>query len=123
MVQAFSRIYGSDPVELTLTDRDTQAVAQLKRRYESQDWLYGKPIPFSCTREDHFPWGYLQLQLFIQDSRIHTLRVYTDATDHTLSDTVSQALSQVPFSVEEMSRAVSHLNIAEDLAQLFHKAL
>ena len=123
MVQAFSRIYGSDPVELTLTDRDAQVVAQLKCRYESQDWLYGKPIPFSCTMEDHFPWGHLQLQLFIQDSRIHTLRVYTDATDHTLSDTVSQALSQVPFSVEEMSRAVSHLNIAEDLAQLFHKAL
>ena len=123
MVQAFSQIYGGDPVELTMTDADTQAVAQLKSRYESQDWLFGNPIPFSCTMEDHFPWGHLQLQLFIQNSRIHALRVYTDATDHTLSDTISQALSDVSFSVEEMSRAVSHLDIGADLTALFQKSL
>ncbi len=123
MVQAFAEIYGGAPVELNLTEADIQAVTQLKGRYESQDWLYGKPIPFSCTMEEHFPWGHLQIQLFIQNGRIGSLRVYTDATDHTLSDTVSQALSGVRFSPEDISRAVSHLEIGNDLAKLFQNAL
>lgn len=116
MQQAFSEIYGDAAKELILSETDIQAVTALKRRYESEDWLFGRPLPFSCTLEGHFLWGHLQLQLQVENGIIQDLQVYTDAMDGELPQKLSDALYGIPFQADRMVQAVSALEIGNDLA-------
>jgi len=123
MQQAFSEIYAGTAKELILSETDIQAVTALKCRYESEDWLFCRPLPFSCILEEHFSWGHLQLQLQVENGIIQDLQVYTDANDHTLADVISRALSGTVFSAEGISGATSQLDIGADLTKLFKQAL
>lgn len=123
MVQAFSEIYGGTPVELALTEADRQAVTQLKSRYESQDWLFGKPIPFSCSLEGHFSFGSLQLQLFVENGVICSVQVYTDAMDADLPQKLSAVLSHCPFQADAMTKAILPLPIGNELSDFIQQQL
>ena len=117
MVQAFGTVYNCTPEKLTLTDADRQTVQLLRNRYESQDWLFGKPMPFSCQLEGHFPWGHLQLQLQVEGGIIQNAAAYTDAMDSTLSEQICQVLSGCSFQANAMDHALSRLEAGQDLCR------
>lgn len=107
MIQAFSQLYGGDPEMLQLTAEDLNAVQLLKQQYESQEWLYGKPMPFTCTLENRFSFGSVQLQLQVEAGVIRNLQVYTDAMDASLPEKLSQALIGCLFQTDAMTSALS----------------
>ena len=94
-----------------------QAVAYLKTRYASQDWLFGKPMPFSCTLENHFSFGHLTLQFFVESGIIQSIQVFTDAMDADLPQKLSAAFINAPFQTTAMVNAVLHLDIGSELSQ------
>ena len=96
MAQAFGEIYGT-PEILTLSPQDKQAVSKLKEKYESQQWLFGRSMAFSCCLEGHFSFGHLQLQLQVDSGTITDLQVYTDAMDADLPQKLTEALRNCPF--------------------------
>lgn len=121
MVQAFQEVYGGIAARLSLTDGDTQKAALLQKHYGSQDWLFGKPMPFSCTLEGHFSFGNLQLQLFVEGGVIRTLQVYTDAMDADLPQKLTDTLSSCPFRADTMVQAVMPLEIGNELGHFIRK--
>ena len=123
MIQAFAAVYGGEPAPLILSSEDTAEILQLKQRYESQQWLYGKPLPFSCTLEGHFPFGNLQLQLSVEQGVITAMQCYTDAMDSELPDKLSAVLIGCPFQANTMCQAVSALEIGDDLIPFLQSQL
>lgn len=121
MMQAFAEVYSGEPVPFPLCDQN--AIVSLKNRYESRDWLYGKPFPFSCTLEGHFPFGSLQLQLSAEQGIITALQCYTDAMDSTLPEKLSCVLIGCPFQAEAMCQAVAHLEIGDHLIPFIQNQL
>lgn len=121
MVQAFSEIYGVTPQALPFTDADNAEIIKLKTRYESEDWLYGKPMPFSCTLENHFSFGNLQLQLFVEGGIIRSLQVYTDAMDADLPQKLANVLTGCPFRADAMTQAVTPMEFGTELGQFIHR--
>lgn len=117
MIQAFQDIYGSHAAPLSLTAEDMQAVLNLKKRYSSQDWLFGKPMPFTCTLENHFSFGHLSLQFFVESGIIQSIQVYTDAMDADLPQKLSSVFYNCPFQTAAMVDAVLHLDIGNELSQ------
>ena len=115
-MQAFGKIYGGQPEPLSLSEDDNAAVLQLRQRYASEDWLFGKPMPFSCILEGHFSFGSLQLQIFVENGVICSVQVYTDAMDADLPQKLSNALTCCPFQAEDMVKAVLPLEIGKELA-------
>lgn len=120
MVQAFGKVYGSQPETLFLSQDDNAAVIQLQERYASEDWLFGKPMPFSCTLEGRFSFGGLQLQLFVESGVIRSIQVYTDAMDADLPEKLTNALANCPFQADAIIKAVADLEIATELSQFIH---
>lgn len=116
MVQAFSEIYGGCPQPLPLCEAENAQILQLRQRYAGEDWLYGKPMPFSCTLEGRFSFGSLQLQLSVEGGVITGLQAYTDAMDAELPGTISAVLAHCPFQAEDMVKAVLPLEIGKELA-------
>ena len=115
MEQAFGSVYGSAPQSLSLTDEDRQAVGQLSQRYQSEDWLFGKPMPFSCALEGHFSWGHLELLLQIQNGIVQNVTAYTDAMDSDLSCKLSHALTGCAFRPDTVKAALSGLEVGGEL--------
>lgn len=116
MTRAFGTIYGSTPQPFFLSEQSRQAVLQLQARYGSEEWLFGKPMPFSCGLEGHFPWGHLELLLQIEGGVIQNTTVYTDAMDSTLPEQICSALNGCAFQTDAMEKAFSGLEKAEDLS-------
>ncbi len=115
MVQAFSEIYGATPQTLLLSKEDLELTDTLSRKYASEEWLFGKPIPFSCNLEGKLPFGYLQIQLCVEKGIITDLQVYTDAMDTTLAEEIRSALHKIPFRADAMKQAVSQCSYSQDL--------
>lgn len=122
MLRAFEEVYGNQVAPFILCDPD--AVLALKSRYESQQWLYGKPFPFSCTLEGYFSFGNLQLQLSVEQGVITALQCYTDAMDSQLPEKISLALSGCPFQTEAMVNALASTEVGAELGQfIIHQNL
>ena len=117
MVQAFAEIYGGTPQELPLSDSAQAQVLQLRQQYAGEDWLFGKPLPFTCTLGGHFSFGHLDIQLFVESGIIQSVQVYTDAMDADLPQKLSDSLVNCPFQADAMIKAVANLEIGDELSQ------
>ncbi len=121
MVQAFAEVYGSQPASFTIGD--WEEVLLLKTRYESDEWLFGKPFPFSCTLEGHLPFGNLQLQLSVEQGIITAMQCYTDAMDSELPDKLSAVLIGCPLQADAMCQAISGLEFKDSLIPFIQNQL
>lgn len=117
MASAFGTVYGSEPKPFVLSEQDRQSVLQLQTRYGSEEWLFGKPMPFSCELEGHFTWGHLQLQLQIEGGIIQNVAVYTDAMDCSFAEQLSAVLTGCAFRLDAMEKAFCTLENGTDLCQ------
>lgn len=113
MATAFAEVYGGNAATLTLNSGDMTEVAALKEKYSSWEYLFGTPLPFSFQCEEHFSWGHIQLQLNVREGIITGGKLYSDAMDWALSETVESVLMGCRFEIAAMEKAL----LASDLAQ------
>jgi len=120
MLHSFAQVYGEDPKSLFLSQDDKAVILKLRQRYASEDWLFSKPMPFSCTIEGHFSFGNLQLMLSVEAGIINGVQVYTDAMDAELSQKLAVCLTGCPFQTDPITQAVSALDVGTELAEFIH---
>ena len=114
MRAAFEEIYGKCE-HLSLTQQDHQQILQLRDRYESQPWLLGRVLPFSCRMDGRLSFGQLELQLQIEGGVIRDLQAYTDAMDADLPQKIIQALKNCPLESSSLQIALKDLAIGDEL--------
>ncbi len=119
MQRAFGELYGGTPVSLPLPEQE--AILPLRTRYESESWLYGKPMPFSCRLNGSFSWGNLEILLSVEGGVIKGVQVYTDAMEHTLAQQLTAVLTGCPFRAGDMIKAVSPLENGTDMASFIRE--
>ncbi len=107
MGQAFATVYGGKPEAVTIPPCDLPAIQAQAEEYGSWDYLYGTPLPFSFSCESRFSWGQVQLQLQAKDGCITAVRVYTDAMDWLLEETLQRALTGCRFQIEALQQALA----------------
>lgn len=104
MIKAFEMVYNMTSVERT--DINPEIISHLAAEYGSWDYLYGSPIPFSFSCEDHFSWGNVQLQAEISNGIIKTVKLYTDSMDWNLSEQIQSALTNCRFEKEAICKVI-----------------
>lgn len=121
MLRAFEEIYGGTAQTLFLSDTD--AVIRLQERYSSEEWLFGKPMPFSCTMDGHFSFGNLQLQFSVEQGIITGIRCYTDAMDSELPEKLSAVLTGCAFQADAIRKQLIAMEIGEELSSFIQTQL
>lgn len=106
MAEAFCKVYGMVAEPLTLTDADFNTIEKVTEEYASWEYLYGTPLPFTFECEARFDWGYIQLQLEAKDGIIRNTKVYSDAMDWALPQTVEKALIGCRFETSAMQKVL-----------------
>ena len=115
------------PRDARLTEADREQMREMRIRFESWDWTFGRRIPFDLEEQARFPWGEADLQLHIEAGRIRDCRCYTDAMDPLWTEGMEEALKGIRFTPEEIRAAFRGLPAGEepqmrtDLEQLLLK--
>lgn len=124
MVQAFKEVY-SKPITV-INNLDNEEIFKLAENYKSREYLYDTPMSISFSCEKYFTWGTVRLELKVSDGIIQDVRLYTDAMDHSLPQSVSSALISCRFNKDDIKKALYSAlpeNIAEDLMKLLENEI
>ncbi len=116
--QAFSETYRlraeSFSWEDMLTEADCARQKAERERFASWEWTFGRRIPFDLEEQERFPWGEVDLQLHVENGRIHDCKCYTDAMDPVWTEEMEEALKDVRFTPEDVHTAFSALQTGSD---------
>ncbi len=123
MVKAFCLVYGSEATAVVLRREDVAAIEDLQKKYGAWEYLYGAPLSFTFQCESHFPWGHMQLQLDAKDGLITSAKVYSDAMDWSLPETVETALTGCRFEISAMADALAKAPLEPEICESLQQML
>lgn len=116
--QAFGEEYALPVIPFPWEDRFSGAgrdrLEELKMRFSSWEWTFGRRIPFDLETQARFSWGEVTLQLHVQNGRILGCRCCTDAMDPVWPGKMEEALQNVRFTPEDIHAVFSGLPPASE---------
>ncbi len=124
MLSAFETIYGMTASEIA--ELDEAQISELADKYSSWDYIYGIPLPFNISLQEHFAFGNIELQIQADDGIIKDVKVYTDALDASLSEVIKSALKSLPMELHTISNSLSTVlphEVAESIISLIENQI
>lgn len=128
MEKAFEEVYGVTPQKRKLDKKEEKKVRDLKEKYDSFDWKYGRKISFTHCFSRRYSWGNAELELFVNQGKIQQAVLYSDALNTELSE-AGQKLLGCPYEREAVIQRIEECSsvlgqeIAEDLKKLILEEL
>ena len=104
---------------------DKKKLHELSQEYGSWEYLYGTPMPFTLSIEDHFSWGNINIQFLVKNGIIKSTKVYSDSMDWTISSLIEQNITGALFTSKEIKKIIADKipqDVSADLINLIEKA-
>ncbi len=112
MRQAFSEVYDLPLCPPPVVDE--ARIKELTAHYASDAWLFGQKLPFTFRCEQRFPWGGIELQLFVDRGAITDAKVYTDAMDDGLAARLEAVLIGCALRKDAIGQALQRSGVEPD---------
>lgn len=109
MVQAFREVYDLSISELSVDALDASSVKTLQNRNADWDYNYGSKPLCSVLLESRFPWGGVSLHLNVEEGKITSLQVYSDAMEHDLPPKIEACLLGQRFTLATLCESLMTL--------------
>lgn len=103
--QAYRKSYG-DYIEWQPAGKEAEEIAGYYQKHSSWDWRVGQTPQFDIELDHRFDWGGIQLLLRLNDGRISSLDIYSDAMDAELPGVLQGLLEGTKFSSQELTEAL-----------------
>jgi len=104
LISAVEMVYGL-PQE-SLDEICYDQIAPIADHLSDWEYVYGSPIPFNISCGGRLTFGNVEIGLCIKNGYIIDLKLYTDALDHELADTVRKSLISLPLDLTTISDAL-----------------
>ena len=117
LIRAFGEVYGEAgfeaPVEQPIPSEADPELEALIRKYSSEEWRYGRRIPFDVEFDERLDFGNANVQLHIDGGRIEDAEIYSDALMTEIFKRLADALTGVRYDAEAL-RSLDLAGIARD---------
>lgn len=128
LIQAFGEVYGLEPSELPPERIPKDRLLEWEQKFSSQEWIFGRPIPFTAEFSERFSWGDFVLRLQVESGKVVQAVAFSDAMEEQFISDIPAALEGTEFSSKAMREAVLRLSVpgtpgeqmAVDIASLLH---
>lgn len=120
MIEEFFRLHGGRCAVEHLVRNDLEHLDDVRRYYEmlmSWDWRFGKTPRFSHHLSGRFDWGGVEVFLDCRYGIIEDVRLYSDALDAGLIESVGGALTGVRYSPSEAARALRGISLGPEVSR------
>ena len=102
--QAFQEVYGGTLTELPEPRRGDPDLEERIARYSSDEWRWGRKIPFDAAFSDRFDWGEVQVELHVTGGVIRDSRIRTDSLETEAFPRMEEFLKGKSYGKEELCR-------------------
>lgn len=102
--EAFCEVYGSTFTTKELNDAQKNEIEQLRSKYTSWEWTYGRNMNFTHQYQTRFDWGELMLSFVVEKGIIQDLEVYSDAMFVDISQEIKAVLCACRYDKEEICK-------------------
>lgn len=102
LLEAFEEVYGQKAEEIPLPQTSGPELRKLIEKYSSEEWRYGRKIPFDVSFEGRFGWGGAEARIEAAGGRIREARVFTDALDTELFRQLEEDLKGTRYDRETL---------------------
>ena len=105
LIAALEQVYGMSAEELAW-DAPAEEILKSRERFASWEWKYGRRIPFSREVEGRYSWGGIWIQLQVNGGRVARARVYSDALEQNLAQSLEEAFAGAPYGAQGLADCV-----------------
>ena len=106
LTEAFEEVYGLRAEKLSKDRLDENAVLRETAFLSSEEWLFGRRIPFTAALEGRFPWGGIRIELNVDRGRVKDAVCWSDAMDEQFILALGGARASCPYDGEALAAAV-----------------
>lgn len=131
LIRAFGEVYGSAALEIPESEIDQQEIRRLTDKFASDEWKFGRSIPFSVELEERYPWGDIQLQLQVDRGIVQEAKAYSDGMDVDFVAALPEALKGALYREDSLLKRIDGVEtwdklteqMAGDIKKLIHDGL
>ena len=120
LITAMEPVYGVSAQPYAEAWLDEEKIAAYQAEFQSEQWRFGRRIPFTWETEHRFSWGNVQMQCSVSAGRVEQIRLYSDAMDAGLIQDMEQQLQGCLFGSRAMAEQLQQLGTrpeVEDVCQ------
>ena len=124
LLKAFEEVYGVERSEEISEERlNWEQIKEAETHFSSWEWKYGRKIPFDHCIEQRFSWGNVEIQFHVTGGVVQDVKVYSDAMDENLSESLQKSWMGCPYGLEELCAKLEcqKPEIREDISNLLRQ--
>lgn len=108
LIQALEAVYDLKAYALPGDRMDEKQIKERADHFASDEWLYGKNLPFDHSFGRRFPWGNVTFELKITGSLIESARIWSDSMEPSVIQSFSGALTKCEYTPSAMIRCLAN---------------
>ncbi|MDL2236509.1 lipoate--protein ligase [Christensenellaceae bacterium OttesenSCG-928-K19] len=101
-----------------ITPQIENGVDEIAKRNASWEWLFGQSPSFDISISNRFAWGGIELQLSLRDALIKEARIFSDAMDADLIESIPEYLSGIRFQSQPLADAIRTIPHTQEQSQV-----
>lgn len=117
LLLAFGEVYGSKPEKILETEIEQQEIDRLTAKFVSDEWKFGRSIPFSMELEERYPWGDIQLQLQVDKGIVQDVTAFSDGIDVDFVRALPQALNGALYRKGSLMKRIDRMETPDELTK------
>ncbi len=106
LIEAFGEVYQQKVEEIQEDYFDKEMLNQLRKKFESWEWCFGRAQGFEIEKEERFSWGELQIHLYSEAGRVKNAKLFSDAMETEFIYNLGDQLIDLCFDRKELCNKV-----------------
>ncbi len=104
------------PVKIIADNRLNWAeIEKHQQRLQSQEWKFGRKIPFEHSLSKRFSWGEIEIKLQVNGGIVQDVIVYSDAMEQDLAKQLSGAFRNCSYDCDQLIKKIHTVMLDSEL--------
>ena len=123
--QAFSMVYGRKITEINPDTLNKEDIEEKRRFFAFYEWVYGRNADFPVSFQRRFSWGEISVNIEVQDGLCSDVKVFTDALDYSLAQSLESAIKGARFDKTELCERIGDAPVPyqEDICTMLQEEI
>jgi len=112
-------IFGSHIPQQEITHKEWKKIEQFaEEKYKNWDWNYGHSPEFNIQNRKRFPFGEIDVRLFVKDGLIQSIKFYGDFFAQKEISELENQLIHVSYEAQKIHHALSQIHLPHYLGEM-----
>ena len=107
LLKAFEDAHEKEAYPMAGIRMKKEQMKELKAKYMSWDWVYGRRFEFQQEMHKRFAWGSITIQFRIKEGKVEDVELYSDAMKTEFLQDMKKYLIGIPYSKKAMCAELS----------------